>query len=160
MEEQCDLYLSLGTNLGDRRKNISVALEMLGKALGTGYSALSSVVETEPWGFEADTRFLNAVVRYRVTVPRRTSRSGFAHGILKICKDIERSMGRTGGPEYDASGKRIYRSRIIDIDILMIGDWRIDEDDLKIPHPMMAERDFVMVPLKEIYGRDGFSADR
>ena len=57
-------------------------------------------------------------------------------------------------------GKRIYRSRIIDIDILMIGDWRIDEDDLKIPHPMMVERDFVMVPLREIYGMDGFSADR
>lgn len=59
-------------------------------------------------------------------------------------------MGRTGNPEYDEKGNRVYRSRIIDIDILRFGDFEMNEDDLKIPHPLMYERDFVMVPLMEI----------
>ena len=59
-------------------------------------------------------------------------------------------MGRTGNPEYDENGNRVYRSRIIDIDILRFGDFEMNEDDLKIPHPLMYERDFVMVPLMEI----------
>ena len=160
MTGEQDLYLGLGSNLGDRKKNLHEALEMLDRALGSGYTALSSFIETEPWGFESDEMFLNAVVKYRVAISQGTSQTEFAHGILRICKDIEKAMGRTGSPEYDPSGARIYRSRTIDIDILMIGDWRIDEPDLKIPHPGMKERDFVMVPLKEIYGMDGFSADR
>ena len=63
-------------------------------------------------------------------------------------------MGRNGSPEYDGNGVRIYRSRIIDIDILLIGDWQIDGPDLKIPHPLMTLREFVMKPLSEIISDD------
>ena len=70
--------------------------------------------------------------------------------ILETCKDIERKLGRTGEPEYDADGKRIYSSRPIDIDILLFGNHKIDCQELTVPHKLMYERDFVMTPLKEI----------
>jgi len=70
--------------------------------------------------------------------------------ILETCKDIERRLGRTGEPEYDAEGNRIYVSRPIDIDILLFGDHEIDCPELTVPHKLMYERDFVMIPLKEI----------
>ena len=70
--------------------------------------------------------------------------------ILEICKDIERRLGRTGIPQYNEKGERIYASRPIDIDILLFGENRIDCPELTIPHKLMHERDFVMIPLKEI----------
>lgn len=70
--------------------------------------------------------------------------------ILQICKDIEKRLGRTGSPQYGQEGERIYTSRPIDIDILLLGNCRIDCDELTVPHKLMAERDFVMVPLNEI----------
>ena len=70
--------------------------------------------------------------------------------ILETCKDIERRMGRKGEPEYDEYGKRIYSSRPIDIDILLFGDHKIDCPELTVPHKLMYDRDFVMIPLKEI----------
>ena len=70
--------------------------------------------------------------------------------ILEICKSIERRLGRTGEPQYDAEGNRIYSSRTIDIDILLLGDERIDCEELTVPHKHMYERDFVMKPLNEI----------
>lgn len=148
--ETVDVYLGLGTNLGDRESNLRQALESLDDAFGTRCSALSDFHETEPWGFESNERFLNAVVRYTLPVPHGTSRPVYARNVLDICKSIERSMGRTGFPEYGPDGKRIYHSRLIDIDILLIGDWHINEQDLIIPHPLMKERDFVMIPLSEI----------
>ena len=60
-------------------------------------------------------------------------------------------MGRRGVPEYDAEGRRIYRDRPIDIDILLCGDERVDTPELQVPHPLMHERDFVMRPLAEIF---------
>ena len=150
LTDQIDLYLGLGSNSGDRKAGLHRALDMLDSALGTHYDAVSDFIETEPWGFESPDLFLNAVVRYVLDVPRGTDVSRLAHSILDKCKAIEREMGRTGSPEYDDSGHRIYRSRIIDIDILLLGDFRIDEDDLKIPHPLMQERDFVMIPLRQI----------
>lgn len=157
MEEYL-LYLALGSNIGDRKGNIIEALARLDKALGCHYDAVSDLVETDPWGFESDEKFMNAVVRYVMSVPRGTSESkeclnghaDEARKILRICKDIEISMGRTENIEYGPDGKRIYHSRIIDIDILMAGDWKIDLPELKIPHPLMQERDFVMVPLRQI----------
>lgn len=147
------VYLGLGTNLGDREKNLLEALKRLDEAFGCRYAAVSDFIETEPWGFDSEDRFLNAAVKYILTVPLETPHSVYARNILRICKEIEGAMGRTGSPEYDKSGNRIYRSRIIDIDILRIGDWRIDEPDLKIPHPLMQERDFVMIPLRQIMNR-------
>ena len=70
--------------------------------------------------------------------------------ILEICKSIEKRLGRTGKPQYDEKEERIYEDRPIDIDILLFGDNRIDCEELTVPHKLMYERDFVMVPLKEI----------
>ena len=138
------VYFSLGTNQGDRRAQIDAALRRLDAAIGRPYEALSSIIETPSWGFEGPD-FLNCVVRYRTARRPRT--------LLKICKKIERAMGRTGGPEYDAEGRRIYHDRPIDIDILLYGDERVDEPDLQIPHPLMEQRDFVMRPLREIFAQ-------
>ena len=135
------VYFSLGTNQGDRRAQIDEALRRLDAAIGRPYEVLSSIIETPSWGFEGPD-FLNCVVRYRTACQPRT--------LLRICKRIERAMGRTGGPEYDAEGRRIYHDRPIDIDILLYGEERVDEPDLQIPHPLMEQRDFVMRPLREI----------
>ena len=75
--------------------------------------------------------------------------------ILEICKDIERKMGRTEPPKYDEKGERIYASRPIDIDILLLGDNKIDCPELTVPHRLMYEREFVMIPLREIAGQAG-----
>ena len=70
--------------------------------------------------------------------------------ILEICKDIERRLGRTGKPQYNGKGERVYTSRPIDIDILLFSDHNIDCEELTVPHKLMYERDFVMIPLREI----------
>jgi 2-amino-4-hydroxy-6-hydroxymethyldihydropteridine diphosphokinase len=70
--------------------------------------------------------------------------------ILEICKDIERRLGRKGEPQYDERGQRVYADRPVDIDILLLGDDRIDCPELTVPHKLMYERDFVMIPLNEI----------
>lgn len=147
--DEIEVYLGLGTDIGDRKANLLCAIDELDHSFGKHYDAVSGFMETEPWGFESDTKFLNAAVLYRI-VPRGTDMVAFGRWILGVCKEIERKMGRRGEPEYDATGKRIYRSRVIDIDILLIGNVRIDEADLKVPHPLMKEREFVMVPLSEI----------
>ena len=137
-----DVYLSLGSNQGDRQARIDEALRRLDKAVGRPYDALSSVIETPAWGFDGPP-FLNCVVRYRTARRPET--------LLKICKRIERAMGRRGAPEYDADGRRIYRDRPIDIDILLYGDLSVETPELTIPHPLMREREFVMRPLAEIF---------
>ena len=137
-----DVYLSLGSNLGDRQARIEEALRRLDKALGRPYEALSSIIETPAWGFDGPP-FLNCVVRYRSARRPET--------LLHICKRIERAMGRRGVPEYDAEGRRIYRDRPIDIDILLYGDLTVDTPDLKIPLPLMRQREFIMRPLAEIF---------
>lgn len=129
-------YLSLGTNLGDKRKNITVAIKNIGELVGDVVRQ-SALYETEPWGFRSDNRFVNAAVCVDTQLsPRR---------LLEVTQRIEREMGRT----LKSDGGE-YHDRIIDIDILLYGDLHIDEPDLKIPHPLMHERDFVMTPLNEI----------
>lgn len=129
-----DLYLALGTNLGDRQRNIKVALNLLDLHLGTHYDALSEIMETEAIGFEGPA-FLNCIVRYK------SAKSPLS--ILKICKSIERSMGREDDLEYDSEGRRVYHDRIIDIDILIYGKRRIDTPELKIPHPQVENRPYI-----------------
>ena len=148
------LYLTLGSNQGDREQNIEYAISMLNIELKTPYKAVSSLIETEPWGFDSDENFLNAVVMYEILLPEGYNAEAEGLMILEKCKEIERKLGRTGNPQYDESGKRIYSSRPIDIDILLLGDERIDCDELTVPHKLMWERDFVMVPLREIAGND------
>ena len=129
-------YLSLGTNLGDKRKNIAEAIKNIGELVGDVVRQ-SALYETEPWGFRSDNRFVNAAVCVDTQLsPRR---------LLEVTQRIEREPGRT----LKSDGGE-YHDRIIDIDILLYGDLHIDEPDLKIPHPLMHERDFVMTPLNEI----------
>ncbi len=128
------LYLSLGSNQGSRRQNIENAISLLNIELKTPYSAVSSFIETDPWGFEADEKFINAVVMYELDLPEGYNPEAEGLMILEICKKIERMMGRTGEPQYDENGKRIYTSRPIDIDILLLGEDKIDCEELTVPH--------------------------
>lgn len=137
-----NVYFSLGSNLGDREGNIVEALGRMDEAFGRHYSALSGLIETEPMGFSGD-KFLNAAVLYRIPD------EGPLWTLYQV-KEIEREMGRTDAPEYDADGNRIYHSRVIDIDILFYGSETVDLPELTIPHKGMADRPFVMVPLREI----------
>ncbi len=148
--EKVELYLSLGSNKGDRAANMEAAISLLNIELGRPYKAVSSFIETEPWGFESEDKFLNAVVLYEMEFRKGFNPEAEGLMILEICKSIERRLGRTGEPQYDAEGNRIYSSRTIDIDILLLGDERIDCEELTVPHKHMYERDFVMKPLKEI----------
>ena len=149
-KQKVQLYLSLGSNQGDKRQNIEVALSLLNIELKTPYKAVSSMIETQPWGFESDDRFINAVALYELSFPQGYSTEAERLMILEICKGIERKLGRTGNPQYDSEGRRIYTSRPIDIHILLLGNDRIDFQELTVPHKLMWERDFVMVPLREV----------
>ena len=141
------VYLGLGSNQGDRAEALREAVRRLDIALGTRHSALSRFFETKSWGFDGPD-FLNACVCYRLV--RRGSPEGHATEILRLCKEIEREMGREGEPRFSATGKRLYQDRPIDIDILYYGTEKIDTEILKVPHPLIGERDFVKMPLREI----------
>ena len=130
------VYLGLGTNLGDKRKNLNDAIRMLENQVGE-VEKVSSVIETEPEGFKSDNLFLNAVVKVR------TALSPFE--LLDITQDVEKSLGRK-----EKSSNGIYHDRVIDIDILLYDDINISTPRLVIPHPRMAQREFVMTPLTEI----------
>ena len=142
--------MSLGSNQGDRRKNIEDALSLLNIEFGTPYKAVSSFIETEPWGFDSGGKFINAAVLYELDLKKGYNPEAEGLMILEICKSVERRLGRTGKPIYDEKGERIYTDRPIDIDILLLGDNKIDCEELTVPHRLMYERDFVMLPLKEI----------
>jgi len=102
--EKVDLYLSLGSNQGDREWNIETALSLLNIELKTPYKAVSSLLETEPWGFESEEKFLNAAVHYELELPKGYNAEAEGLMILAICKDIERKLGRTTGVEFDEEG--------------------------------------------------------
>lgn len=146
MTKKRDIYLSLGSNLGDRMANISVALKALDDGIGSCHSALSGIVESKSHGFRGGD-FLNCVVRYRSCIPPEE--------LLSLCKSIEWKMGRREKIEFAPDGSRIYHDRIIDIDILLYGDEKISTPELTVPHPRMWERDFVRVPLNEIFEQEG-----
>ncbi len=128
------VFLGIGTNLGNRESNLAEAVKQIGEFAGT-VTGFSSVYETEPWGFEASDEFLNMVLK------AETSLAPLA--LLKRILMIESDMGRVRGEER-------YSSRLIDIDILLYDDLIIDEETLKIPHPLLHKRRFVLVPLCEI----------
>ncbi len=130
------VYLSLGTNLGDKERNLSVAIKEIGRRIGT-VRVQSAFLTTKPWGFSSDNDFLNAAVCCE------TALSPF--DLLHETQAIERDMGR-----LSKSVGGVYHDRIIDIDILVYDDIHIETPELTIPHPRMNERDFVLKPLKEI----------
>lgn len=130
-----NVYLGLGTNLGDREKNLRTALGHIEKRIGE-ITSVSAFHETEPWGFASDNKFLNAVAG--------VSSALAPSGILDEIRNIEEEMGR----KIKSNGT--YADRIIDIDILLYNDLVVETGTLTIPHPLMAERDFVICPLAEI----------
>jgi len=129
-------YLSLGSNLGDRHATMQQAILLLGKQAGT-VDRVSSAIETEPWGFKSANKFLNMCVRITTTLSPEQ--------LLATTKDIELQLGRT---TKSVNGQ--YHDRPIDIDILTYDDLHINTPSLTLPHPHMHERDFVMIPLREI----------
>ncbi len=140
------VYLLLGTNQGDKRQNLSTAISLLVTELATYlFSEIkeSSIHESEPWGFESEENFLNQAIAFQTNLAPEK--------LLAACKYVERKMGRSDmEPEYDSDGNRVYKSRIIDIDILLYGERKVDLPELKIPHPRLQEREFALIPLREI----------
>lgn len=174
------VYLSLGSNLGDRHALLEQAIRLLGQRVGV-VDATSTFIETEPWGFESEHPFLNAAVRLT------TSLTPFQ--LLLTTQQIERELGRTHKstpataipaatatlaspaasatvPDDSSSEQPLYHDRTIDIDILLYGEesntqfqsihlsgiYAVDGQllSITIPHPLMHERDFVMIPLRQI----------
>ncbi|MFA4991865.1 MAG: 2-amino-4-hydroxy-6-hydroxymethyldihydropteridine diphosphokinase [Candidatus Omnitrophota bacterium] len=131
---QLRCYIGLGSNLGDRQKNIDEAVRRLGSARGIEVKRVSSVYETEPVGGPPQGKYLNAVAEIETGLSPRE--------LLTVTQAIEDGLGRT----------RTVRNgpRTIDLDILLCGGLEIDEPDLKIPHPRMKEREFVMKGLREL----------
>lgn len=130
------VFLGLGSNLGDRQANIERAIELISERVGEVIRR-SSLIETEPWGFESDNKFLNAVILCETTFTPRQ--------VLRKTQKIERDMGRK-----KKTNSHLYTDRPIDIDILLYDDLTVDDPDLQIPHPRMQERDFVMIPLQQL----------
>ena len=128
-------YLGLGTNVGNKRRNMITAAALLAERVGD-ILALSGFYETEPWGFESENFFLNAAVKLK------TSFSPLE--VLQITQQIEKELGRT------EKSNGVYHDRIIDIDILLYEDEVLQIPELTLPHPLMHERKFVMDPLSEI----------
>ena len=130
------VYLGLGTNIGNRKENLTRAIEALSLALGH-YTALSSFIETAPWGFNSDNAFLNCTVAFDTELT--------PHQLLDTTENIERELGRT----VKSTGGT-YHDRVIDIDILLYGSETVETPRLTIPHPLMHLRDFVLEPLAQI----------
>jgi 2-amino-4-hydroxy-6-hydroxymethyldihydropteridine diphosphokinase len=128
------IFLGIGTNLGNREKNLEQAVARIGQSIGEVIRS-SSIYQTAPWGFQSEEEFLNMVVMIETNLAPVM--------LLEKILAIESLMGRVRGPEH-------FSSRLIDIDILLYEDLIIVEENLKIPHPLLQERRFVLVPLCEI----------
>ena len=135
------VYLSLGSNLGQREENLRKAIRLIHERVGEVVRQ-SSFIETEPWGFESDHPFMNAAV---LCLTEKTPRE-----VLCLTQQIERDLGKSKEHATQRGESSKFHDRPIDIDILLYDDLTVDEPDLQIPHPLMYERDFVMIPLKEI----------
>ena len=129
------IYIGIGSNLGDRRANIVEAVERMSQLAGTRVVRTSSLYESEPLG-NAKTWFVNSAIEIETELG--------AEALLKRLKAIEDAMGRKR-----VKGKR-WGSRIIDLDILFFDKEVIEKRNLKVPHPRLTERRFVLIPLSEL----------
>lgn len=130
------VYLSLGSNMGERESILELSIKEIGKRIGT-ITKVSSKYETEPWGFVSANKFINMAVEVTTELsPQEVS---------DRVHQIEDDLGRTRNS--NATG---YEDRVIDIDILMIDDIVSDNSVLTLPHPKMHLREFVIFPLCEI----------
>lgn len=127
------LILALGSNLGDREAFINRAVNRLEEVFGPALQR-TEAIESQAIGFDGPA-FLDALAVFRCTLEPLE--------VLAVCKRIEREMGRTDEPEYDAEGNRIYHDRIIDIDILMYGDRKLSLPRLVIPHRAIDTRPYI-----------------
>ncbi len=130
------LYLGLGSNLGDRRALIREAIRLLEECVGD-VARVSGIMETKPWGFVSDNKFLNAACCVHTSLTPEEC--------LKRTQEIERILGRR-----QKSRRHVYQDRTIDIDLLMYDQLRVSTPTLTLPHPHIMERDFVRIPLLEI----------
>jgi 2-amino-4-hydroxy-6-hydroxymethyldihydropteridine diphosphokinase len=127
-------YISLGSNMGDREKNLNAAIRKLRETAGIEVTAVSSYINTAPVGYENQPDFLNAALELKTTLT--------PEALLAVCNQIEKDLKR----ERDIR----WGPRTIDLDILLYGDMIVEKDNLTIPHPRMHERVFVLKPLNEI----------
>lgn len=127
--------LGIGTNMGDRADNINSAVESLSLVPGITVLRTSDIYETEPWGFTDQPNFYNNVVEIETELT--------PNALLGVCLGIEAAMGRV----------RVFKNgpRIIDIDLLVYEGAKSDTEELRLPHPRISERAFVLVPLKDLY---------
>jgi pantoate--beta-alanine ligase len=135
LRQEVTAYLGVGANLGARQDNIRAAIERLRAAPGIVVEAVSALHETEPVGGPPQGAFLNGAVRLRTHLT--------PHALLAVCQAIERECGREPTPARN-------QPRPLDFDILLFGDRTIDSKALRVPHPRMFEREFVLAPLREL----------
>lgn len=128
------VFLGLGSNLGNREKNIKEARKRLQESGIARETKVSSIYETEPEGVKEQPFFLNGILEVETSLSPRN--------LLDALQALERQLGRKKGQKWGA--------RIIDLDILLYGNLVMKEKDLEIPHPLLAERSFVLTPLAEI----------
>jgi len=128
------VFLGLGSNLGDREDYLGKALRFIVNSVGP-VESFSGIYETEPWGFQSENAFLNIVIRLNTDLK--------PEDLLKEILSIERKLGRIRDNTQ-------YLSRTIDIDILLYRNLVINKPGLKIPHPMMQDRKFVLIPICDI----------
>ena len=150
-----EVYLGLGSNLGDREQQLRQAVRLVDERVGRVVRQ-SSFIQTEPWGFQSEHLFLNAAI---CCLTDKTPRE-----VLQLTQQIERDLGKTKAHAthhpssffhlpssiFHHPSSLLHHLSSILHDILLYDDWKVDEPDLKIPHPLMHQRDFVMIPLKEI----------
>ena len=134
-ESFTDIYLGLGSNMGNRMQLMEAAILLCHKFIGI-FETNAPFITTQPWGFSSENMFLNTVIKLKTKHPPLVC--------LDMCMAIERELGRqrTGDPGY--------HDRPIDIDILQYGDTVMDTPRLKIPHPLMLQREFVLQPMAAI----------
>ncbi len=130
------VYLSLGSNIGNRLKNIQTAIKLL-KEIGFDIIKISSIYETSPWGITEQLSFLNLVIKGKTNL--------FPEELLKEIKRIEKEIGRKPTQKWG--------SRTIDIDILFYDKKVLKSKTLVVPHPQLHKRKFILIPLKEISPR-------
>lgn len=130
------IYLNIGSNLGDRKSNIQLAIDKISALFGPVKT--SSLVESKPWGFDSTNNFFNVGVMIESQED--------PHSIFRRLQKIEKDISPLSHRNADGS----YADRLIDIDIMAIDEKIIDTQDLKIPHPHLMERDFFLKPLLEL----------
>ncbi|TDX48801.1 2-amino-4-hydroxy-6-hydroxymethyldihydropteridine diphosphokinase [Orenia marismortui] len=127
-------YLGLGTNVGDREDNLRQAISLIKDFPQTKVLLLSKIYETEPWGYTEQDNFLNMCLKLETTLS--------PYQLLAECQAVEKELKR--------KRKVRWGPRTIDVDILLYDNLNLSEEDLTIPHPRIAERNFVLIPLRDL----------